>query len=399
MTDGPLTGVKVLELGTMIAGPFAATLLADFGAEVIKVERPGAGDPLRAWTPQHREESLWWKVTGRNKRLITLNLATAEGLRIVRRLVEWADVLVENFRPGTLEKWGLDPAELERINPKLVVVRISGYGQTGPYRNRPGFGTIAEAMSGIPFFTGFPEGPPTFSAFPLADSVAGVFAAMAAAFAIRERDQGSGRGQVVDVSLYEPLFRLIESQVIGYEQLGIVKQRRGNRMEEDSPRNVYSTSDGNWISISASSQPTFERLALAIGHPEFLEDSRFSNNARRVEHADELDAVIAAWFADRTAADALQVLNQHDVVAGPVYDIRAIFSDPHYQAREDIVAVRDPETGQTYRMQNVVPKFSRTPGRVNHPGLAMGSHNRDVYCDLLGFSESELKHLQMRGVI
>ncbi len=399
MADGPLVGLKVVDVGTMIAGPIAATMLADFGADVIKVERTGAGDPLRAWTPQQDGESLWWKVTGRNKRLITLNLAMTDGLALLRRLLEWADVLIENFRPGTLEKWNLGPAELARLNPRLVVVRISGYGQTGPYRNRPGFGTIAEAMSGIPFFTGAPDGPPTLSAFPLADSVAGVFGAMAAAFAIRERDSCSGKGQVVDVSLYEPLFRLVESQVIGFDQLGILKQRRGNRMEEDSPRNAYATSDGGWLTLSASSQRTFERLAIAIDHPELLEDPRFADNASRVEHADELDAIITRWFAGRTAAAALDVLNRGDVVVGPVYDIRAIFDDPQYEAREDIVAVHDPQTGRTYQMQGAVPKFSRTPGAVTHPGLAVGSHNHEIYCGLLGLSQSEFDDHRARGVI
>ena len=312
--DVPLQGLRVIDAGTMIAGPLAGCLLADFGADVIKIEHPRYGDPMRQWAPIKNEVSLWWKVTARNKRLITLDLGHPRGQDIFRQLVGQADILIENFRPGTMEKWGLGYEVLSQINPQLVMVRVSGYGQGGPYRDRPGYGTIAEAITGVPSFTGFPDKPPTLSAWPLADSVAAVFAALGAMFAIHYRDVHKGEGQVVDVSLYEPLFRLVESQVIGFDQLGIVKQRMGNRMAEDSPRNTYETADGEWIAISASSQRTFERLARAIGRPELVDDPRFKDNPSRVDHADELDEVLSAWFSPRSFAEAMTILEEHDVV-------------------------------------------------------------------------------------
>ena len=396
--DVPLQGLRVIDAGTMIAGPLAGCLLADFGADVIKIEHPRYGDPMRQWAPIKNEVSLWWKVTARNKRLITLDLGHPRGQDIFRQLVGQADILIENFRPGTMEKWGLGYEVLSQINPQLVMVRVSGYGQGGPYRDRPGYGTIAEAITGVPSFTGFPDKPPTLSAWPLADSVAAVFAALGAMFAIHYRDVHKGEGQVVDVSLYEPLFRLVESQVIGFDQLGIVKQRMGNRMAEDSPRNTYETADGEWIAISASSQRTFERLARAIGRPELVDDPRFKDNPSRVDHANELDEVLSAWFSPRSFAEAMTILEEHDVVAGPIYDVRRIFADPHFAAREDIVAIEDPDLG-IIRMQNVAPRLSKTPGRVVHGGLSLGHHNREVYAELLSLSEGELKELQQQGVI
>jgi crotonobetainyl-CoA:carnitine CoA-transferase CaiB-like acyl-CoA transferase len=279
------------------------------------------------------------------------------------------------------------------------MVRISGYGQDGPYSHRPGYGTIAEATSGIPSFTGFPDKPPTLSAFPLADAVAALFAALGAMFAVYHRDvAGTGEGQYIDVSLYEPLFRLVESFVIAYDQLGIVKQRRGNRMEESSPRNAYETSDEEWVAISASSQQTFERLARAIGRPDLPHDPRFLDNPSRVNNATQLDAIIGDWFRQLCLDEAMAILERNDVVAGPVYDIRRIFRDPHYEAREDIVEVEDGELG-TVRMQNVVPKLSKTPGMVRFAGGQLGEHNHEVYGDRLGLSMEEIEHLQNEGVI
>lgn len=394
----PLAELRVVDVGTMIAGPMVASLLADFGASVIKVEQPGAGDPIRAWAPHRGDESLWWKVAGRNKRLVTLNLRDPRGRDLLDRMLQSADILVENFRPGTLERWGLGPDRLLAAHPSLVMVRISGFGQTGPYKGRPGYGTVAEAMSGIPFFTGFAENPPTLSAFPLADTVAGVFGALGALIALRERDERSQRGQVVDVSLFEPLFRLVESQVIAYDQLGHVKQRRGNRMEEDVPRNTYRTKDGKWVVLSASSPRTFERLAHAVGRPDFLDDDRFASNAARVAHADELDAELAPWFEARTQLEGLKLLLASDVVAGPVYDIRDIFADPQYAAREAIVAVPDDRFG-TVRMPGPTPKLTRTPGKVRHAGRTVGYDNEDVYIRELGLSREEFDELQRCNVI
>jgi succinyl-CoA--D-citramalate CoA-transferase len=395
---GPLRGLRVIDAGNMIAGPLAATQLADFGAEVIKVELPGVGDSMRHWTPMKDGRSLWWKVIGRNKKLVTLTLSKPEGQEIFRDLARTADIVIENYRPGTFERWGLGYSALSQINPRLVFVRLSGFGQTGPYARRGGYGTIAEAFSGIPSFTGFPDRPPTLPGFPMADSVAATFAAMAAMFAIYNRDHNGGRGQEIDVSLYEPLFRLVEAQVIGFDQLGIVKQRQGNRLSEDSPRNTYRTRDGRWIGISASSARTFERLANAMGMPELVTDPRFVDNAARCANDVELDTLIARWFAERDCDDVMALFERSDVVAGPVLDIRDIVNDPHYRARQNIVAVPDDDFGSV-RMQGVVPKFLDTPGEVRHAGRALGADNRAVYVEGMGMSEEMFMQLQSSGII
>lgn len=397
--ETPLEGLTVIDAGTTIAGPMAASFLGDFGAEVIKIELPGRGDPTRQWAPKKDGVSLWWKVSGRNKKLITLNLSKPEGQDLLKRLVVDADILIENFRPGTLERWHVGYRDLAAVNPGIIMVRISGYGQDGPYSHRPGYGTIAEAMSGIPSFTGFPDKPPTLSAFPLADAVAGLFGALGAMFAVHHRDvKGTGEGQVIDVSLYEPLFRLVESFVIAYDQLGQVKERRGNRMEESSPRNAYETRDEEWVAVSASSQRTFERLAEAIGCPNLPEDPRFADNPSRVDNAGQLDAILAEWFRHLRLEDAMEILEQHDVVAGPIYDIRRIFRDPHYEARESIIDVDDPQLG-SIRMQNVIPKMSKTPGEVAFPGLGLGEHNHEIYGERLGLSAEEIEELRDSSVI
>jgi crotonobetainyl-CoA:carnitine CoA-transferase CaiB-like acyl-CoA transferase len=353
---------------------------------------------MRHWAPIKDGKSLWWKVIGRNKRLVTLRLSVPEGAEIFKDLVREADVVIENFRPGTFERWGLGYDVLSAINPRLILVRVSGFGQTGPYARRGGYGTVAEAFSGIPSFTGFADKPPSLPGFPLADSVAATFAAMSAMFAVYERDHGSGTGQEIDVSLYEPLFRLVESQVIGFDQLGIVKQRQGNRLAEDSPRNTYQSRDEKWIAISASSQKTFERFAGAIGMPELITDPRYRTNAKRCEHADSLDASIAAWFARHDSGDILALFEQANVVAGPVFDIRDIFGNEHYQARENILEVDDEDFGRV-RMQGVVPRFGKTPGGVAHSGKHLGADNLTVYGDVAGFSPEALEALRARKII
>jgi len=395
---GPLAGLKVLDAGNMIAGPLAATQMADFGAEVIKIELPKLGDSMRHWSPIKNGKSLWWKVIGRNKKLITLAMSKPEGRELFLELVKSVDVVIENFRPGTFERWGLSYEELSAVNPGLVMVRVSGFGQTGPYSSKGGYGTIAEAFSGVPSFTGFPDKPPTLPGFPLADSLAATFSAMAAMFAIYKRDQGDGKGQEVDVSLYEPLFRLVEAQVIGFDQLGLVKERIGNRLAEDSPRNTYKTDDGRWIGISASSQKTYERLAVAIGRPDLITDPRFVNNALRCDNADALDLVIAEWIRQYTLEQVMKIFEEHEVVAGPVLDIRDIFSDPQYFFRKNIVDVLDDDFG-TVKMQNVVPLFSDTPGRVCHSGGDLGKDNRAVFIDGLGLTEDKFEELIGRDVI
>ncbi len=396
---GPLEGLRVIDAGTMIAGPLAATQLADFGADVIKIEMPEVGDSMRHWAPIKDGKSLWWKVIGRNKRLVTLKLSTPEGSAVFKRLAAEADVVIENYRPGTFERWGLGYDVLSRVNPGLVFVRVSGFGQTGPYAKRGGYGTVAEAFSGIPSFTGFPDKPPSLPGFPMADSVAATFAAMAIMFAVYERDHGGGgRGQEIDVSLYEPLFRLAESQVIGFDQLGIVKRRQGNRLAEDSPRNTYATRDGKWIAISASSQKTFEAFAHAIGMPVLVDDPRYRTNASRCENADALDATLAAWFARHESAAILRAFEDAGVVAGPVLDIRDIVDDPHYRARGNIVAVPDEDFGEV-RMQGAVPRFGRTPGGVAHAGRRLGADNASIYGELLELPADELARLRASGTI
>lgn len=398
-TAGALAGIRVLDAGNMIAGPMATVLLADHGADVIKLEHPKHLDPLRDWEPKKDGVSLWWKVTNRGKRLATLDLSTDDGRKLFLGLTKWADVVFENFRPGTLERWGLDYDCLAEVNPGIVLVRISGYGQTGPLAERPGYGTIAEAMSGIPYFTGPEAAPPTLPGFPMADTVTGVFAAMGALAALLRRDKDpEGRGQEVDIALYESLFRLVDSQVIGFDQLGIVKRRMGNRLSEDAPRNGYRTSDDRWIAISASSNKTWARLATAIGHPKLSEDSRFVGSSERVRNGDELDQILGDWFSKRTCDEAMRILEEHDVTAGPVLNIEDILQHPQYRARQNVVEVDDPDFGPVL-MQGVVPKFSRTPGRVQFPGLSPGAHNHEVYLELLGKEETELLDLAARGVI
>ena len=398
--EGPLRGLRVIDAGQMIAAPLCCTLLADFGADVIKIEHPVYGDAMRTRPPEKDGKSLWWKVIARNKRTITLDLSKSEGQDLLMRLAESADILVENYRPGTFERWGLGYDVLSARNPGLVFVRVSGYGQTGPYAARGGYGTVAEAFTGLPSFTGFPDKPPTLtSSFAMADSVAANFAAMAAMFAVYERDQGgSGKGQVVDVSLYEPLFRLIEFQAIAYDQTGLVRERIGNRSTTDSPRNAYETKDGRYITISASTQKSFDRLVDAMGMPELSIDDRFTDALRRQRNADALDVIMAGWFRRYDYGDALRILEAGEVVTGPILTIADIFKDPHYAARETIVSVPDADFGQV-RMQNATPRMTRTPGRVRHAGKGHGEDNEAIYCGELGLSREELGRLKAAGVI
>jgi len=372
-------------------------MLADFGARVIKVEHPRAGDPLRSWGPFAHGCSIWWKIVSRNKRSVTLNLSRPRGQEILVRLAERADVLVENFRPGTLERWGLGPERLHERAPKLIVLRISGFGQTGPYRHRPGFGTIAEAMSGLVAISGFPESPPLVPPIPLADEVAGLTGAMAALMAVHHR-QATGRGQVVDVSLYEPLFRMLIPHITQYRALGIEARRTGNAFPDAAPRNLYRANDGTWIALSATSQRVFERLASAIGRPDLTEDPRFADNTSRVRHREALDAIIAEWIGGRTQEEVLARLEESGAVAGPVYDVPRILADPHIAARGNVIAVPDADVG-ALTMIGIVPKFSETPGAVHTTGPALGEHNREIYGGWLGLTDDEIARLTDEEVI
>ena len=399
ISKGPLVGLKVLDLSVIVAGGTASSLMADFGAEVVKVEQPGNGDPLRNWGPFANGVSLWWKVHSRNKKSITLNLGAPEGQGVLKRLAEQADVLIEGFRPGVMERWDLGPEALHEVNPRLVMLRYSGFGQTGPYRERPGFGTIAECMSGFVGMTGFQDTPPVLPPVPLADEVAGVFGAMAGMMALYHRDSGgSGKGQVVDLSLFEPLFRLCIPHVTMFDLLGINRERVGNDFPDAAPRSLYRTGDERWLGLSATSQRTFENLARAMGMPELTERPAFKDNAARLENSEELNQVLNAWLGQRSLQQIMDQLVPAGGVVGPVYDAAQIVEDPHYQAREDIIEIDDPELGHT-RMLGVVPKFSDTPGAVEHAGPTVGEHNALIYGSWLGLSEKDLEAMGERGTV
>ncbi|MFQ6028068.1 MAG: CaiB/BaiF CoA transferase family protein, partial [Dehalococcoidia bacterium] len=331
--SGPLRGLKVLDLSVIVAGGTASSLLADFGAEVVKVERPGSGDPLRNWGPFYHGVSLWWKVHSRNKKSITLDLGRAEGQEILRSLAQQADLLIEGFRPGTLERWGLGPEELHQVNPALVLLRYSGFGQTGPYKDRTGFGTIAECMSGYIGMTGFPDTPPVLPPVPLADEIAGVFGAMAGMMALYQRDVLSGdtetqrRGQVIDLSLFEPLFRLCIPHITIYDLLGIVRERVGNDFPDAAPRSLYRTGDQRWLGLSATSQSTWESLARAMGLAELIDDPRFQDNAARLENKDVLNDILQEWLGQRSLSALMEQLVPAGGVVGPVYDSAQIVED------------------------------------------------------------------------
>lgn len=385
----------------LISGAFATTMMGDFGADVVMVEHPDIGDPIREW-PQKTEtgESLAWKSLGRNKRCITLDLGSERGREIALVLIEDADVVFENFRPGTMERWGLGPDDVHRVNEAAIMVRLSGYGQTGPKSQKPGFGTIAEGLSGWAHANGFPEREPLLPPVSLADLTAAQFALQATMMAIYERDVGrggSGEGQVIDVSLVEPLWRLFFGEVEAYDRMGHVRERTGNRHPNTAPRNIYETADGH-ITMSASNQKIFERVAEAIDRPELIDDPRFANNAARVENCEALDAAIEAWTNQRTTADAIEVFEANDAIVGPVYDIADIFADEQFRARDSFVEVDDPDVG-SLKTFAPVPKFSRTPGEVEFLGPRQGAHNEDVYRGELGMSAAEFAELEAAGII
>jgi crotonobetainyl-CoA:carnitine CoA-transferase CaiB-like acyl-CoA transferase len=405
--QGPLHGLKVLDLSIIVAGGTTSTLMADFGAEVIKVERPGAGDPLRNWGPFYNGVSLWWKVHSRNKKSITLDLSRPEGQQVLKELVRQADLLIEGFRPDTMERWSLGPDELHEVNPGLVMLRYSGFGQTGPYKDRPGFGTIAECMSGYIGMTGFPNTPPVLPPVPLADEIAGVFGAMAGMVAMYHRDvlgvrmaeDGSPRkGQVIDVSLFEPLFWLCIPHITMYDLLGTVRERVGNDFPDAAPRSLYQTGDGRWLGLSATSQGTWESLVQAMGVDELIADPRFKDNAARVENKDALNQVLQEWLSQRSLSRIMEELVPAGGVVGPVYNSAQIVEEPHYQEREDILEVDDPELGRT-RMLGIVPKFSETPGSVEHAGPRLGQHNAEIYGEWLGYNQGEVDDFRRRGIV
>ena len=394
---GPLQGVRVIEIGTLIAAPFAARLMGEFGAEVIKIESMGQGDPLRKWRKLHEGTSLWWYLQSRNKKSLSLNLKSAEGIDIVKRLAESADVLIENLRPGALEKLGLGWEVLHALNPKLTLVRISGYGQSGPYRDRPGFGAIGEAMGGIRYTTGTPGSPPARVGVSLGDSLASMHAVMGALMSLLRVKTGQGDGQVVDVSLAESVFNVMESLVPEYDMLGHVRERSGGALPGIAPSNTYPTADGAYVVIAGNSDPIFKRLMQTIGRPDLGANPEFAHNDGRAAQSDMLDGAISAWSSALPIDAVLKALEQAEVPAGRIYNVADIVADPHYQAREMILDAELPG-GATVKMPGIVPKLSETPGSVNWQGPALGQHTDSVLGEL-GLSAADIAQLKHSGVV
>lgn len=394
---GPLAGVRVLELGSLIAGPFGGRILADFGAEVLKIEPPGVGDPLRTWSFVTEHGSLWSMTQSRNKQSVSLDLRTPEGRDIVRRLAGQSQIVIENFRPGRMEAWGLGFEDLAKENPALVMVRISGFGQTGPYSHRPGFGNIAESMGGIRYITGWPDRPPLRIGLSIGDSIAGLYAVIGTMLALREAER-TGRGQVVDVALTESVFSMLEAIVPEYGYDGRVRERTGNLLGGAAPTNMYPTADERWVAIGANGDGIFKRFTAAIGQAALADDPRFATNQARRANVAELDALIAEWTSSRTLDEAMVVLDKADVPAGPVYSVQDIADDAQYQAREMLVEVPDPRIGRLL-MPGVVPKLSETPGAVRAAGPDLGADTLAVLRTLLGLDAATLADLQARKVI
>lgn len=393
--SGPLAGVRVLDFSRLVCGNMLSLQLADFGAEVVKVEVPGRGDTLRDW----RENGIpvYWKVYGRNKKSITLDLKSPEAPEIILDLVREFDVLVESFRHQYLERLGVAPDRLLEANPKLVIVRISGFGQTGPYRHRPGFGTLVEAMSGFASRNGFADREPVLPPLALADMIAGLYGAMAAVIAVRNVELNGGQGQVVDLSLLESVFSILGPEAAINRLTGAIRQRVGSGSESSSPRNVYATSDGGWVAISASTQTMTERLFRAIGHEELLDDPRFRTNADRVRHRGEVDAIVGGWIRQRSLSEAIAFFEEAGVTAAPVYDIAEFVDDRHVQERGIVVDLPDEEMG-TVPMHNITPRLSGTPGVFRVPAPEVGQHNDEIYGGI-GYPAERIRSLRSRGVI
>jgi crotonobetainyl-CoA:carnitine CoA-transferase CaiB-like acyl-CoA transferase len=391
----PLAGLRVLDVSTLFAGPLAATMLGDFGADVIKVEHP-KGDPVRYHGASKDGVGLWGKVVGRNKRGITLYLGAPEGQDVFRRLVERADVVIENFRPGTLERWGLGYDELSRINPGLVLVRVTGFGQFGPYSGRPGFGTLAEAMSGFAAITGEPDGPPTLPPFGLADGISALAAAFATMTALRARET-TGRGQIVDLAIIEPILTLLGPQPTVYDALGQIQPRTGNRSANNAPRNTYRTRDGRWVAISTSAQSIAERVMHLVGRPEFIDEPWFASGAERAKHADELDEAVGSWIVERDRDEVVRAFEEAQAAVAPIYDVRDVLADPQFAALGSLVRVPDPELGSVL-MQNVLFRLSETPGGIRSAGPSIGQHTEEVLGEL-GIGPEEVAELRRKGAV
>ena len=398
MKPGPLEGTRVIDIATLFAGPMAATLLADYGASVIKVEHP-RGDPVRNHGYAKDGVPLWWKTLNRNKQAITLNLSTPEGRDLLLQLLEDADVLIENFRPGTLERWDLAPDLLMKMNPGLVIARVTGFGQFGPYARRPGFGTLAESMSGFASLTGQPDGPPTLPPFGLADGITGLTVANAVLMALLHRDRaGQGEGQVIDCAIIEPIMGMLGPHALVYDQLGIIQPRTGNRSANNAPRNTYQTRDNRWVAISTSAQSIADRVISLVGHPELVDEPWFSSGQERAHRADLLDRCVGDWIAQRDLDEVMEAFTEAQAAVAPIYDISQVMEDPQYRALDSIIEVDDPELGPI-KMQNILFRMSETPGQVRWSGRAEGADNRQIYCEELGLTEGELAELKRKGVV
>lgn len=395
---GPLSDLRVIEMGQLLAGPFCGQLYADFGAEVIKLEEPTRGDPMREWGREKPHgKSLWWPVVARNKKSVTLNLRTEEGQGIVKELVAVSDVLIENFRPGTLERWNLGYEVLSEINPRLILIRVTGFGQTGPYAARAGYGAIGEAMGGLRHIVGDPSHPPSRTGISIGDSLAATFAALGGLMAVHAREK-TGKGQVVDSAIYEAVLAMMESLIPEYQIGGYVRERTGAILPNVSPSNVYPTSDGQMILIAANQDTVFSRLAEAMGQPELASDARYAGHSARGAHQAELDDLVADWTKNYTSKELTDLLNETGVPTGRIYRAPEMLDDPHFAAREDIVRLPHEEFGEI-AMQNVVPKLSETPGEVRWVGPELGQHNDEIHRELLGRSEEEVFDLREKGVI
>lgn len=387
---GALKGVKVIDISNFLAGPISSMFLGDSGADIIKVERPGTGDEIRYWGNNKDGVGLMYKLVNRNKRSVTADLRTPLGVEIIKALVKDADIIIENYRKGTLEKWGLDYETLSKINPGLIMVRITGFGQTGPNSHRPGFGTLAEGYAGFASITGYPDRPPLLPGFGLADETSGLMGAYLALAALRERDQNSGKGQIVEFGIYEPLFTLLGPQVVDYDQLGIIQERNGSRLPFTAPRNTYQTNDDKWVSISGSAQSTFERMCEALKVPELISDPRFLDNRLRIQNAEALDEALQEAILKFDRQTLIMLFDEFGAAVAACNNIAEIFEDPHFIARENIVSVEDEELKGSLKMQNVVGNFSRTPGKIRHAGPKLGEHNKEVLIDMLGFDQEQL---------
>jgi crotonobetainyl-CoA:carnitine CoA-transferase CaiB-like acyl-CoA transferase len=397
MTDPQaLSDLRVLDIATLFAGPTAATLLADFGADVIKIEHPTRPDPARTHGQSKNGVGLWWKILGRNKRAITLNLSSAEGQEVFRELVKTADVVVENFRPGTLERWNIGPERLLEINPRLVVTRVTGFGQFGPRAKEPAFGTIAEAMSGFAHSTGQPDGPPTLPPLALADNISGLAAAIATLMALHSRER-TGKGQIIDLAIIEPIMHMLGAQVTVYDQLGIVTERKGNRSENNAPRNTYKTADGDWVAISSSADSIAARVMHLVGRPDIVEQPWFSSGFERARHADEIDDAVGAWILSRPTAEVMAQFSKAEAAIGLVYDASRVIADEQYNAIGAIATVQDEDLGPV-RMPNLLFRMSQTPGGIRHTGRAHGADTEAVLGEL-GLDGDRIAALRDAGAI